>query len=320
MMALTMKARCYLCGSTNVKVRRRKLRHDAKRIVYECHRCDLVFLDEEKRDLQKYYASQEYRKVYSPVIGKPARAKDIYDVYAPVMKSRLERVKKYLGKNKRILEVGCSAGHFLKTIKPHVGEMVGLEFNLENATYVRKHLGIDVYTEPIEKTDLPKKHFDVIFCFHTLEHMKDPLQFLKSIKPYLKEGGMVYIEVPNLDEGTLSLYHNTAYEDFYYREVHLFYFTPKTLMQLFRKAGYTGKVLPFQWYSFVNQMHWLLANAPQKSGYDGIKDPELVTATDVPAPVRKTFNTWIQKVDKEYRALLEKHMRSDQIVFVGKPK
>lgn len=314
-----MTTNCYLCGTRKLKVVRNELRHGVKRKVLSCQSCGLVFLDEKKEDLQKYYAT-EYRKHFTPVIGKAASSKDIFDVYAPVMASRLARVKKYLGKNKRILDIGCSAGHFLATIKPYVKECVGLEFNLDNAKFVRKNLGIKVYTDPIEKTDLPKKHFDVIFCLQTFEHIADPLSFLESLKPYLKDGGVVYFEVPNLNEATLSLYHNKAYDDFYWREAHLFYYNPSTFARIMKKAGYKGEVLPFQWYNFVNQMHWLLANAPQTSGYDGLKDPVLVSSTNDRPAVRRAFNDWIKKADKEYKALLEKHMLSDQMVFIGRPK
>ena len=318
-LANTMTIHCYLCGSDELKVARTELRHGVKRRVFACANCGLVFLDEKKGNLQKFYASKEYRKKFSPVVGKASTSKEIFNIYAPVMASRLARVKKYLGKNKRVLDIGCSAGHFLAAIKPHVKECVGLEYSLDNAKFVRKNLGVKVYTDPGEKTNLPHKYFDVIFCLQTFEHMPDPLHFLQSLKPYLKRGGIVYFEVPNLLESTLSLYHNKAYDDFYYREAHLFYYNPSTFARMMKKAGYQGKVLPFQWYNFINQMHWLLANAPQTSGFDGLKNPVLVTAKDVKPSVRDAFNRWIKKVDTEYKALLEKYSVSDQMVFVGKP-
>lgn len=315
---LDMALSCYLCGSTKLTKTRTKLRYDVTRDVFRCNRCSVVFLRPKNVDLQKYYAG-EYRKQYSPVLGKSNTSKEIYDIYAPVQASRLARVKKYLGKNKRVLDVGASAGQFLKVIKPHVKEAVALEYNLDNAAFMRKTLGIRAYTEPLEKTDLPEKYFDVIFCFQTLEHMDDPLLFLKTAKRYLKPGGIISIEIPNLNEASISVYHNKAYEDFYYREPHLFYYTPKTLKLLMQKAGYRGKVESFQWYNFVNQMHWLLVNGPQTSGYDGLKTPELVTAKDVSSATKSDLNHFIARVDAEYKKLLEKHMVSDQITFVGKP-
>jgi len=313
----TKKPTCYLCGSAKLSVTRKKLRNDIRRDVLKCGNCGLVFLRPKKENLQAYYA-KDYRKQYSPTVGKHDSSQDIFDQYYPVMQSRLERVKPYLGKNKRILDIGCSAGHFLATIKPYVKECVGLEFNLANAEFVREKLGIPVYTDPIEKTDLPENHFDVIFCLQTLEHIEDPLTFLKTIKRYLKKGGVVYIEVPNLLEASLSVFDNKGYEDFYYRAPHLFYYNPATLKRLMSKAGYKGKVLPFQWYNVLNQFHWIATGEPQGSGFPGLKDPELVPKGEGIPSLRKDFNTWIQKVDVEFKKLWEKHSVSDQIVFVGR--
>ena len=172
-----MTTHCYLCGSGKLKIDKTELRRGVKRKVFTCQSCGLVFLDEKKENLQEFYASKEYRKKSSPVIGKAATSKMIFDIYAPVMASRLARVKKYLGKNKRVLDIGCSAGHFLSAIKPYVKECVGMEYSLDNAKFVRKNLGVKVYTDPIEKTDLPYKYFEIIFCLQTFEHMPDPFIF-----------------------------------------------------------------------------------------------------------------------------------------------
>lgn len=312
-------ANCYLCGSSKLKVIKKELRHAIQRNVLECQSCGLVFLTTKKTNLQAHYKG-DYRKIYSPVIGKESTSKEIYDMYYPIQGTRLERVKKYLNKKKRILDIGCSAGHFINTIKPFVKEVIGIEFNLDNAKFVNEKLGIKVYTEPIDKTDLPEKYFDVIFCLQTMEHMDDPLAFLKTIKRYLKDDGIIYIEVPNLDEATLSIFHNKAYGDFYYREPHLFYYSKKTLQDLMNKADYKGKVLPFQWYNFINQMHWILANGPQKDGAEGISASILIKDSTIPKKIREEINKWIKSKDEEYKKILEKHFISDQIIFIGKKK
>lgn len=312
---------CYLCGSTKSKILRRSIRDEKYRNVWQCARCSLVFLEPKKENLRKWYAGK-YRTTSSPHIGKPLSSKKIFNMYVsgPFGAGRVKRVKPHLTKKKRVLDIGCSVGHFLYNIKPYVKEAVGIDLNVDNVKFVNKILGIKAYNTPVEETDLPHKYFDVIFCLQTMEHMPDPIAFLKSIKPYLKDGGMVYIEVPNRQESLLSIYHNAAYDDFYYHKPHLFYYTPKTLKALFKKAGYRGTVLPFQVYSLINSMHWLLTNGPQIRGFDGLRMPVLVEDKDVSSRIRKDFNDWMAKADKEYKKLLEKHLVSDQMVFVGKKK
>lgn len=39
--------------------------------------------------------------------------------------------------------------------------------------------------------------FDVIFCFELLEHLQNPLWFMKQLKSILNDNGMIYLTMPN---------------------------------------------------------------------------------------------------------------------------
>jgi 2-polyprenyl-3-methyl-5-hydroxy-6-metoxy-1,4-benzoquinol methylase len=41
--------------------------------------------------------------------------------------------------------------------------------------------------------------FDLILCRHVLEHSYDPVKFLQGIRELLSAGGVLIIEVPNLE-------------------------------------------------------------------------------------------------------------------------
>ena len=316
------KENCYFCQNKKLEVVRKKIR-DATRDVLRCTnpKCNLVFLKSRKENLREYY-KRSYRKFSSPVIGNPLNSKQIFNLHYPLQGNRIEKIKKHLrlNKGKRVLDIGCSTGHLLYAIKPYVKECVGIELNEDNVKFANNKLKIKVYNKPVEETDLPKKYFDVIFCFQALEHMPDPIRFLKTIKEYLKDGGEIYMEVPNINEASLSIYNIKEYEDFYYHKPHLFYYSPETLADLMKKAGYKGKVLPFQWYNFLNQMNWLLAKKPQNNMREGISDSILTNNKNVPKKIRNDFNKWIKQKDKEYKKLVEKYMISDQIIFIGKKK
>lgn len=45
--------------------------------------------------------------------------------------------------------------------------------------------------------DIPASYrFDMIICSHVLEHVVDPVNLLRSFRPFLKDDGIVYIEIP----------------------------------------------------------------------------------------------------------------------------
>lgn len=312
--------KCYLCGSNKLEIIHDHLRHGIKRNVLLCLSCGLNYLEPLDKDLQDYYA-EKYRKEHSPKASEPVDSQTLFDIYLPFQAERVERLRPYIpDQNAVVLDVGCSAGHFLYAIKPFVGEVVGIEYNHANARFGRERLGFRIYMTPIEETNLPEGYFDLITVFHTLEHVADPLAFLKTIRRYLKPSGSLYVEVPNVDDALLSVYKIEPYPDFWYREPHLFNFSPSTLELLMAKAGFEGDILPVQRYGFVNHMHWILTGKPQSSAEIAMSTPLLVQDESVPASTRKRLNEWIKRVDAEYRSILKECGVSESIGFIAHQK
>ena len=73
------------------------------------------------------------------------------------------------------------------------------------------------------KTSLDSCHekYDLIFLNHVLEHVADPVEFLKLVKAILNKGGLLYIEVPNKDH----LYKNDVFP-------HTLFFNYNSLSQI----------------------------------------------------------------------------------------
>ena len=308
--------KCALCGHSSTRVLRDTLRGGIKRKVLKCTSCSLTFLEPKKKDLHSFYGTK-YRSQYTPLIGKVSTTAETFKIYLPHQKERIARLKPLLKKNMRVLDIGSSSGHFLHALKPYVKERVSLEYNLKDAAFMRKKLGIKVYTKPIEETDLPKKHFDLITVIQTFEHIDKPVAFLESIAPYLKPGGKVYIEVPNVDEALLSVYDVAPYADFSFKEVHVFYYSPKTFAAMLKKGGFGGTVKSIQRMNFLNHVHWLYTGKPQAGPHIHMAPARLIakerTALD------KKLNKWVRKVDVEYRNLLNSWGAGESLAFVGKP-
>jgi len=306
---------CYLCGEADPAVIRTKLRHDVRRNVLKCGRCGLAYLEPNDQDLQAFYAD-DYRSTYSPKPGHPLSSQEIFDTYLPFQQDRVDRILPRLNPLAVALEVGCSAGHFMHLLRPHVGECIGIEFNLNDAKFVNENLGIKTYSEPIEKTDIPHGSLDLLCAFHVMEHMEDPVGFLRSARPYLRKGSLLYVEVPNIDDALISLYGCEPFEDFWYREPHMFNFSPKTLEMTLGKAGFSGEIHTIQRYGFLNHVHWLQTGRGQPTVSVGMNQPVLVEKHKE-SLVAAEINGWMSRMDREYRALLNKHRIGDSMVFIG---
>ena len=315
---------CYLCDGPQLCVRRTKLRYGVSRNVLECANCGLVYLEPKSSEsgeaLGKYY-SEDYRKTYSPVLGQTLSHQEVFDSHLPFQTVRVERLQPILNATSRVLDVGCSTGHFLAAVKEHVREVAGVEVNLDEAEFVKQHVRVPIYTKPVGDPEIPQKHFDLVTAFHVLEHVDDPIEFLRNAGRHLKTGGQLCIEVPNVEDALLSVHAIEEYADFWYREPHIFNFSQKTLLAVLEAAGFVGEVRTVQRYSLLNHLSWKLTRAPQKAMEDGMSEPVFVEANGgAGEAARAEINAWFQSIDREYRELLEKHGAGDSLLFVGKRK
>ena len=116
--------------------------------------------------------------------------------------------------------------------------------------------GIDAYkqdlddpqisTATIEQADFPEGYFDMITCFHVLEHLADPLTSVKSALRLVKSGGLIVIEVPNLDSIGFRIF-KSRWQPLE-MPTHLNHFTPATLERVLQSAG-KAEILKREFFS-----------------------------------------------------------------------
>ena len=105
-------------------------------------------------------------------------------------------------KNKKteLLDVGCGDGLFFDYVS-HNGnleiDLYGLDPTPGSIEKCEKK-GYKVFCMDVQKFKSTRKDilFDVITCYHVLEHIADPKQFLKELKGLIKPGGEIYISTP----------------------------------------------------------------------------------------------------------------------------
>ena len=69
------------------------------------------------------------------------------------------------------------------------------------------------------------KKFDLIIHFFVLEHIADPIKFIKSLLPLLEKKGQIIFEIPNVADPLHTLYNISAFERFYWSIAHHWYFS-----------------------------------------------------------------------------------------------
>jgi len=95
----------------------------------------------------------------------------------------------------RVLEIGCGPGHFLDRVSPITHHVMGVESNPKALEIVRAK-GYRAVGD-LRENDPLKGSFDAVFSFHVLEHVPEPLKFLRDAAEWVRPGGLVAVSLPN---------------------------------------------------------------------------------------------------------------------------
>lgn len=307
---------CPLCGNKKVDVLSNVLRRGTG-TVYYCSQCDYGFLDSDFDDAKKYY-NEEYRKKFKDVLNSGEESpSEIYEMRKNYQGDRLNIISPYFDNNKRFLEIGSSAGQFLSQIVTHFKEVVGIELSNSCAEYAEKHFGVKVFRDALEQIAWSADdRFDYIGFFQVLEHIKDPVQFMKNVNERLVSGGKVFIEVPNLYDPLRTVWNVPAYESFFYHEAHISYFTEKSIVKLLRMTGFDVEdVIYLQDYNFLNHLYWYFNNGPQNECTFGLNKPYIDFLDE---KCGQEINKLLLKTNEAYFDILQRNKLTSNMMVIGR--
>jgi len=97
----------------------------------------------------------------------------------------------------RMLENGCGVGMYMQHLAPHVGSIIGLEYELDRACEAHAH-SPHLINAACEQLPFITASFDVILSHEVLEHVSDDRTSLEEMVRVLKPGGLIVLFVPNL--------------------------------------------------------------------------------------------------------------------------
>ena len=223
---------CNLCSGRHVKVLATRDRHNQPLQTVICLGCGLVWTDPRpSADATRAFYSEKYRRQYKATI-KP-KMKHVYrDVNRALV--RFNRISSLLAPGMTLLDVGAGGGFFPYVVKRNGYMVTGLEPNNGYAQYARDEFGLDIRTGFLQDIDFEDGSFDIITLNHVLEHLEDPFAALVRLGGWLKPGGYLNLEVPNIE----ATYHAPRNK---FHLAHLYTFNPANLQRLSEKAGFIVK-------------------------------------------------------------------------------
>lgn len=177
---------CPFCGSSQLLLHNPAVWHRPDIQVYRCEKCDLVYLypmitEEEEKAFYANYDEHVRARLDNP--------QKLLDAALPEAERRLSYIRGLIHSKMRILEIGSATGAFLNLIRNDVREVVGVEPSTAHTSHMAT-LGLSYISDIDELNMVNREKFNGVAMFHVLEHIRNPLAYLKVLREvYLAEGG-----------------------------------------------------------------------------------------------------------------------------------
>lgn len=190
--------KCNLCGSVRNSVFVSGIYEFDSRnyCLMRCEDCGLVFVKPlpSLSERKKMYSEKYFEE--NKVSGFRERGyKDDKEFYAERYKLILNRLKGIRGGG-RLLEVGSAGGYFLNMARSSGYCVRGVEISKWAADFSRKKFGVDVFVGEVSDAGFKSGSFDVVVAGNVLEHVDDPMSFVREVNRVLAPGGIFVVEVP----------------------------------------------------------------------------------------------------------------------------
>ncbi len=172
---------------------------------------------------------------------------------------------------KNVLDAGCGRGRFSKKVATQIkaANVLGLDIkNSKNWTECSlKNLKFKVFDISLMNF---KNNFDLIISVDVLEHIKNNRNLLQRKYSALKDGGILYLAVPN-EKYNINFFPKRWFEKFYKWEEHEHIgeqYTLNELKNILKKIGF--HIIYFRYtFTFWGRFAWELEFLVRESKYGG---------------------------------------------------
>lgn len=179
--------KCSVCGSKNNKV--------LSSNIYKCDNCSHIFIDYQGDGLD--YHKNEYRNNNHGVRGSEEIHENkftekFHKLRESICRKRMYAIEPLLSQCNSLLDIGAGGGTFLNAVKSKINNLEAQEISDLCALNLELN-GYKVHHGNFNTINFDKK-YDLVTCWHVLEHIRDLHSFAKKASEVTKK--FLVIEVP----------------------------------------------------------------------------------------------------------------------------
>lgn len=275
--------RCALCTAEHVEILHDRARLGETLNTAACLSCGFVYTvpRPSREELAALYSQGEFNREARTAEGFDTRH---FEIGYKSAISRIQQIASYEQSARpggRLLDIGCGMGTFLRVARSYGFAAEGLEPDAALAAELERVLKVKVHGVLLEEAVLEQGAYDLVTSFHVIEHVQDPVAFLRQLGALIKPDGSIWIECPSLE-----LCHTGDLDSFLWAP-HINTFSERSLRLAFRQAGLEVVASGATATKFV----WALGRLPA----DGKALPDPSSLYTSIAEVRTLIRPWRRK-------------------------
>ena len=182
-----------------------------------------------------YFSDEAMEVILSNTKGQQIVGVD-FENKRPISARMIEKVLPFQ-KDGLWMDVGYGDGSLIFTAEEYGFEVVGLDLREHYVAEMRR-IGYECYTKDVCEFEYDRK-FSVISMADVLEHTPFPKDCLLASKRLLKEGGVLFLSMPNMENLVWRVTTDQKSNPYWVEIEHYHNFSRKRLYALLEEVGFT---------------------------------------------------------------------------------
>lgn len=138
-----------------------------------------------------------------------------------------------------VLDIGCALGGFLQVAQEAGYNVSGIEISKSAVHHIQKNKNLDVICGELISAGLPDGKYDIVTMWDVIEHLSDPISYIKEIQRILKPGGILALTTGDIRAVWPRL--AKRHWQLMTPPQHLFFFHPQVIKSLLAQNNFSLK-------------------------------------------------------------------------------